>query len=140
MQIKIENKMLTQVINFLYDLKLKAKPSRHRTKFIKMLSNRLQEFAEQEQELLKEHCHLDAEGNPLKTTDGKGYQLKNVEGFKNDRIELFDEYMVIEGADNERMLKVVKRVLEECDKELSGEDAAAYDYLLDQFEKEDEQE
>ncbi|MEW9503424.1 hypothetical protein AB1471_16800, partial [Jeotgalibacillus marinus] len=75
MQVKIINEKLGQVINLLFDLPLKGKQSRHRSKCIKALDERLKEVAEQEQELLKEHCHLDEEGNPKIKNNGQEWDV-----------------------------------------------------------------
>ncbi|MFD2657680.1 hypothetical protein ACFSUP_16360, partial [Gracilibacillus thailandensis] len=44
------------------------------------------------------------------------------------------EQLVIDGGDNKEMLKTVKNVLLNCNKEFSGKEAVIYDYLCDQFE------
>ncbi|WP_453992096.1 DUF1617 family protein [Bacillus nitroreducens] len=134
MQVKIENRKLGQAIDLLFNLSLKGKQSRHRTKFIKTLSDRLNEVAEQEKELLKEHCHLDEDGEPKTINDGKNWDVKDVDAFVKDCNELYEEELVIDGGDNHGMLKTVKEVLLNCDVEFSGQDASIYDYLCDQFE------
>lgn len=136
MKITIKNDHIQQVANLLFDMKLKAKKSRQRTKLVKLLSNRAHEIADQEKELLKEHCELDEEGEPVKTEDGKGFKPNDIDAFIKDQKELYDEELVIEGGDNREMLRTVKKILEDCDDEFSGQKAAAYDYLCDQFEKE----
>src|SRR5690606_26516304 len=103
----------------------------------KLLNNRLNEVAEQENELLKEHCYLDDKGNPKKKfVNGTEYwDVKDVEAFSKDKTELYEEEMVIEGGNNHEMLKTVKEILLNCDREFSGQEAEVYDYLCDQFEK-----
>ncbi|MEW9503386.1 hypothetical protein [Jeotgalibacillus marinus] len=64
--------------------------------------------------------------------------MKDVEAFRKDKIELLEEGLVIDGGDNTEMLKTVKTILFDCDKEFSGQDALIYDYLYDQFEEADE--
>jgi hypothetical protein len=46
---------------------------------------------------------------------------------------------VIAGAEKETAMQTVHKVLDSLDKELSNQDADAYDYLLDQFEAADEE-
>ena len=138
MQVKITNEKLGQAISLLFDLSLKGKQSRHRSKFIKALDERLKEVAEQEQELIKEHCHLDDEDKPKTKNNGQEWDVKNVVAFRKDKIELLEEGLVIDGGDNEDMLKTVKTVLFDCEKEFRGQDAQVYDYLCDQFEESDE--
>ena len=139
MQVTIKNEKLGQAISLLFDLSLKGKQSRQRSKFIKALDERLKEVAEQEQELLKEHCHLDEEGNPKTKNNGQEWDVKDVGAFRKDKIELYEEEFVLDGGDNEEMLKTLKTVLFDCEKEFKGQEAQIYDYLCDQFEKGDEE-
>lgn len=138
MKVIIQNNQVQAAAKFLFDLKLKAKNSRQRTKLVKILAKRTEEMTEQERELLKEHCELDKNGEPLKSKDGTGYQPKDMKGFIRDQKELFDEELIIEGGDNREMIRTVRKILEELDEELSGKEAAIYEYLYEQFEKESE--
>ena len=138
MQVRIKNESLGQAISLLFDLPLKGKQSRQRSKFIQALDERLKEVAEQEQELLKEHCHLDEEDKPKIKNNGQEWDVKDVVAFRKDKVELLEEGLVIDGGDHEDMLKTVKTVLFDCEKEFSGQDAQIYDYLCDQFEESDE--
>lgn len=133
MIVKIENGKLGQAISLLFDLPLKGKESRHRTKFINLLDERLKEVEKQRVELAKEHSRLDENKEPI-INDGK-YDIMVMEDFQKDLNELYAEEMVIEGGDAQGMLKTVKRVLENCDLEFSGREAVIYDYLCEQIEK-----
>ena len=135
MQVKIENQKLAQSINLLYNLSLKGKQSRHRSKFIKTLQERLQEFVRDEKELLKEHCNLDENGNPKTIENGTKWDVKDLDAFVKEKKELYEEERVFDGGDAQEMLKTVKEVLLNCDKEFTGAEAEIYDYLCDQFEK-----
>jgi len=133
MQVKIKNHLLEQSIGLLFNLSLKGKQSRHRTKFVKQLNERLQEVAEQEKEVIKENCHLDDEGNPKTINDGKTYDVKDMDALVKDKQELLNEEMVIDGGDSQSMLMTIRTVLDECDKEFSGQEAVLYEYLCEQF-------
>ncbi|MFC7364548.1 MULTISPECIES: DUF1617 family protein [Bhargavaea] len=133
MKIAIENGKLGQAISLLFDLPLKGKQSRHRTKFIGKLNARLEEVENDRIALAKEHAKKDADGEAVQT-DGN-FDIVDVEAFSKDLKELYAEEMIIEGGDVSGMLKTVKAILEDCDKELSGQEAFIYDYLCDQFEK-----
>ncbi|MGJ9384247.1 DUF1617 family protein [Salipaludibacillus sp. CF4.18] len=138
MIVKLDNGKLKQAGSLLFNLSLKGKQSRHRTKFINLMDERLVEIAEQEKELLKEHCHLDEEGEPkIKIDNGqKLWDVKDIDAFSKDKRELYEEQLVVDGGDSQGMLKTIKSVLLECDKEWQGKEALTYDYLCDQFEKE----
>lgn len=135
MQVKFKNMIINETIEFFYELKLKGRQSRMRSKLIKLLNERSQEFVEQQQELLKEHCNLDEQGNPkiIKKDGNEVYDIKDLEAYAKDRQELFEEEYIIEGADNQLMLRTVREILDECDVELSGRKAVLYDHLCEIF-------
>lgn len=136
MEIRIENQKLAPAINLLYGLSLKGKQSRHRSKFVKLLQEKLKEFAEDEKQLRIEECNLDDKGEP-KTYMKNGTEMldvKDLDHFKKVKDVLYKEEVVIAGAEKETTLQTVHKVLDSLDKELSGRDAESYDYLLDQFE------
>ena len=133
MKIAIENGKLGQAISLLFDLPLKGKQSRHRTKFIERLNARLEEVENDRIALAKEHAKKDEDGKAIKS-DGH-FDIADRDAFAKDLQELYEEELIIEGGDVSGMLKTVKEVLENCDKELSGQEAVIYDYLCDQFEK-----
>ncbi|MFK3938949.1 DUF1617 family protein [Alkalihalobacillus sp. NPDC078783] len=139
MIVKIENAKIGQVIDLLFDLSLKGKESRHRSKFIKALTERLEEVAEEEQELIKEHCHLNEEDKPKTLNDGKEWDIKDIEAYKKDKLELYKEEFILEGGNVSGYLKTVRDVVMNCEKEFSGQEAAIYDYLYDQLEEIEEQ-
>lgn len=137
MQVKIKNSQLGQVSDLLFNLSLRAKQSRHRTKFVKKLNEHLQEVIEQEKELLKEHCHLDEKGEPKLKKDGKHWDVKDLDAFSKDKKELYEEEFVIEGGGNRETIKVMKQIITELyegDREFQGQEGVAFDLLCDVFE------
>lgn len=133
MKIAIENGKLGQAASLLFDLPLKGKQSRHRSKFVRLLADRQEEVEKGRVQLASEHAKKDKDGEPV-TKDGV-FDIDDQEAFTKELQELYEEEMIIEGGDVSGMLKTVKEVLENCDKELSGQEAVIYDYLCDQFEK-----
>ncbi|GAA5416190.1 hypothetical protein Pryu01_01222 [Paraliobacillus ryukyuensis] len=136
MQVTIKNAHLGQATSLLFDLALKGKQSRHRTKFIKLLAERSKEVEEQRKQLAEEHANKDGGDKPI-IKDEK-YDIADQEAFQKDIQELYEEEIVIEGGDHQDMLKTVKWALDECDKAYSGKEAVIYDYLCDQFEEGDD--
>ncbi|MDD9149265.1 DUF1617 family protein [Sporolactobacillus sp. CQH2019] len=137
MEIKIENQKLVPAINFLFGLSLKGQQSRHRTHFINLLRAKYEVFIEDEQDMRKEECNCDDDGKPI-TYKYQGQDMldvKDLDHFKQAKEELYKEERVIDGGDNQVMLQTIKKILNDCDQELSGQDAEVYDYLLNQFEK-----
>lgn len=135
MLLKIENQRIASAAQILFDLPLKGKESRHRTKLIKLFEGRLKEVSEQEKDLLKEHCNLDEEGNPKTFDNGQKWDVKDPDEFTKDRIDLYEEKYVIDAGDIEETLKVVKSALENCDVVFSGKEADTYDYLCEALEE-----
>ncbi|QXE02777.1 DUF1617 family protein [Terribacillus sp. DMT04] len=136
MQVKIENAKLGQAIDLLFNMPLKGKKSRHRSKLVKLLQERLKEVGDQELDLIKEFAGEDEEGNPKRKEDGS-FAIDNPKEFRQQQDELFEEEYVIDGGDAQGMLKTVKEVLLNYDEELSGQKAVIYDYLCDAFEEEE---
>ncbi|WP_079708007.1 DUF1617 family protein [Paraliobacillus ryukyuensis] len=133
MQVTIKNAQIGQAIDLLFHLALKGKESRHRTKLIKLLAERLKEVEEQRKVLAEEYANKDGEEKPIIKDDK--YEIGDQDAFQLDIQELYDEEIVIEGGDNQGMLETIKKVLDNCDKDFSGKEAVIYDYLCDQFEK-----
>lgn len=134
MEVRISNININSTINFFYNMPLRGKQSRHRTKFIKLLTDRLKEVSEQEKQLLIEFAKKDEKGNPIKIGETR-YEIEDIESLAKEKEILFNEEFVIDGGDNEDMLKTLKDVLENYNEELRGQEATLYDYLCEQFEK-----
>lgn len=135
MKVEIKNIYLKPAIDFLFNLELERKQSRHRTKFIKQMNERLKEVGEERMEIIKDNATLDEEGNPIEK-DGE-YNILDKQKFDKEIKELFEESLVIEGGDNQKMLETVSKILKEYKGKLKGQQAAVYDYLCDQFNVEE---
>lgn len=139
MQVVLKNDQLSKAASLLFALTLKGKQSRMRTKFLKLVNKRLEEVAEEEQNLLKEFCHLDDNGNPKqKPADNGGemmvWDYKDEEEFAKEYKDFRNEKNTFGGGDADSMLRIVGEVLFDCDIEFSGSDADFYDELCDIFE------
>lgn len=134
LEVKINNNMLNETINFLFGMSLKGKQSRMRTRFIKIVNDRIESVLEEEGELFKEYCHLDEQGEPKKKDENT---LDVIEGkekeLAKERVDLYNEEYIIDGANNQTMLKTIRTVLDECEVEFSGRDAVFYEYLCEKF-------
>lgn len=137
MQVKIQYKYVVEAINFLSDMNLKGKQSIHRTRFIKLLSEKLKQISEEEMELVKEFAGVDDDGKPNRTKEGN-FAIKDAEEFLKQQKEYFQEYYVIEGGDAHGMLKTMKAVIENYDLEISGKDAEVFEHLFTAFENSNE--
>ncbi|MBP3950346.1 DUF1617 family protein [Bacillus suaedae] len=138
MLVKIQNKFIKDAINFLYDMSLKGKKSRHRTRLISLLQEKMKQIGEEEVIIIKEFAGEDKEGNPKKDDNGN-FAINDVKACQEQLNELWDEFFIIDGGDAHGMLKTVKEVIEDYDGELSGRQAEVYDHLFDAFEQPEEE-
>lgn len=129
---------LEYVISFLYRLKLLDFSSRMRTRFIKILAERFQQYKEEYLDLVMEHCVLDDDGQPEIITEGEvqRYNIKDLQSFQTSLAPLLNEEFVIEVTDNNRnMLKSVAYSVLNCGLEFAGDDQFKYDALASKFEE-----
>lgn len=138
MEIRLANNILEDTIGLLYELSLKGKQSRHRTKFVQLLGEEHKHLLENEKQLLLENCYLDDEGQPKTKENGKYYDVKDVQNYTKERVELHKEEVVIGGANLQVTLKTVKEALRDCDEEFSKEKAVLYGHLCEVFKVDEE--
>ncbi|WP_163581140.1 DUF1617 family protein [Gracilibacillus saliphilus] len=136
MYIEIENIKIADSIGVLEKLTLKGLKSIYRTRLATKLSEKLKRVAEEQEELRKQYCHLDKEGNPKVKEDGK-LDVKDKEEFDKVMNEFFKEKIVIDDGDSQVMLKSVKKSLEESENEWSSREAYAFAYLYEAFKDDD---
>ncbi|MFP7202220.1 hypothetical protein SFC08_14715 [Lysinibacillus halotolerans] len=132
MEIRIKNGLLEGAMELLFNLELRGKQSRHRTKFIKRLNEQLTEVKEQKMDLIKEHSNLDEEGNPK--IIGDVYDIIDLDAFNRDIAELAAEELIFTSPVDEEMIKTIKQILDDCDVALSGQQAVVYDELCEAFD------
>lgn len=136
MKVTIKNSLLGKTVDMLFETKLKGRQSRHRTRFVQLLGDRLELLSKEEAELLKEYCNLDENGEPITKMNENNeevYDLKDAEGFIREQSTMFSESMTIEGDDNKAMLLAVREALDESEEEYGGHEAVLYEYLCKQF-------
>lgn len=139
MKIEIENGKLGAVSNFLYEVLLVRKQSRHRRYLIELLNKRLERIEEDRKELLEAHSNKDEKGEAI--IKDSQYDIKDMVAFSNEQKELYKEVLVIEDGDNREMIRTMKVVLKKLeDEEYEAQDSEIYDYLCDQFDIDDEEE
>ncbi|WP_019638996.1 hypothetical protein [Paenibacillus fonticola] len=129
---------LEYVISFLYRLKLLDFSSRMRTRFIKILAERFQQYKEEYLDLVMEHCVLDGDGQPEIITEGEvqRYNIKDLQAFQTSLAPLLNEEFVVGITDNNRnMLKSVAYSVLHCGLEFAGDDQFKYDALAAKFEE-----
>ena len=131
-QIAIKNKELTAAISLMQKMELNRSDSRHRSKFVNILIEASKGWAEAEQELLRSYDAL-GENGKVKAEINADETL--VAEILAEQQKLLDEEILIEGGMYTQNIDEIPRILNEYDGTLSGSDAAIYDRLLDEFEK-----
>ncbi|WP_078379165.1 DUF1617 family protein [Sutcliffiella halmapala] len=139
MIVKIKYEYVGELTDFLFNLSLKGKKSRHRTRLVNLLLDKHKQIAEEEMAIIKEFAGTDKDGEPKRKENGN-LDIKNVKEFKKQQEELFREEFVIEGGDHHGMLKTVKEIIFDYDEEISGRQAVVYDHLYEAFENANEKE
>lgn len=138
MQVKLQKHLLAQTIEFLYELTLKGRYSRHRTKIIQELSKHLEELSKDEESLLEEYCERDENGEFKTQENGKYYDIEDTQSYLQERDILHNEHIVLEGANLETSLKTVREALDIAEDEFSEEKATLYAHLCDVFKVDEE--
>lgn len=133
MKITLKNNELLPAIDFLKNMPIKGKDSRHRTKLVKQLEVAVESLVEAEKELFSEFNLFD-ENNELLAPEKQ--DKEDVIKFKEEQKVLYEEEVVIEGGVFAKNFDEMPRILNEYEGELSGGQADIYDKLLDEMEKE----
>lgn len=136
--IKLQNKHLKDVSEFLLGISLKGKKSRHRMRIVNALDQQNKKVAEEEIALLKEYAKLDEEGELIRKSDGS-FDISDVKEFKKQQEDLYNEHFVIDDANLEGALQTIEKVVLDYDQELSNKDAFIHDYICQQFEESKEE-
>lgn len=137
MKLKLQNALIVPSINLLQKVELKGKSSRARTKLIKLLASSMKDLNESEIALADENAQLDENGEIVRTDKGMAViDPAKVDTYRKQHNELLQETAEVEGATYAEHLDDCQSFLIDLDMELSGEDAEAYDALLDAIEEE----
>lgn len=133
---EIKNGEITAYVEFLQKLNLKSRASRGRTKLIKLLEKKINEFNMDLNSLRDEYFQKDDQGQfiqengRLVVKDGVSIEEAQAEADKlnnENAVILLDEY--------EQQIKAMYQALDEYDDELSGTDATIYDDLMEKLEQ-----
>lgn len=135
---KIRNAELESFGNLLFDLPLKGRKSRMRTRFIRLIDNHLEQIVNTERsQLIDDYAEKNEDGKPV--NDGKGnitLKKEYMETFSKELAILMDESLVIEETEEHKdMFLAIAKIILEGDFEVSGNIASMYDGWCDQFEE-----
>lgn len=134
---EIKNGEITAYVEFLQNLNLKSRASRGRTKLIKLLDKKIDEFNADLNSVRDEFFKKDDKGHFIQDDNGKlvikdgvsvGEAQAEADKLTNENaVILLDEY--------EQQIKAMYQALDEYDGELSGTDATIYDDLMEKLEQ-----
>lgn len=124
--------------DFLYELSLKGKESRMRSRFISILEEQLGLVSKEREILLQDYAQKDENGEPVRDKDEEGREfviLEDTFSFNLETSKLMNEDFIIE-VKNEKieMVKVIQDIVLNVDKEFSGVEAERYDRFCEVLE------
>ena len=133
----LKNNELAPVINFLTALELSPKASRCRSKLVKKLMEKYEEFSEDEKNLFEKYGERDDDGELIKTDEQK-YKLvpDTAKECLTEQQLLIDEEVMITLDEIKEKVKYLVTKLDKLDVKLAGNDAVIYDVIMDKLEEE----
>lgn len=131
-----KNEELAAIGNFLGTLSLKNKASRGRTKLIKLVSAKNDEYIEERKDVLELFIKKDEAGNNVEgDTPGSVVLIEEKQDEATAAIkEIDEESAVIEFTEYSEKMKALYDAIVDYSSEFSNQDAMAYDLLMDQLE------
>ncbi|UTC12359.1 DUF1617 family protein [Latilactobacillus curvatus] len=131
-----KNEELAAIGNLLGTLSLKNKASRGRTKLIKLVSAKNDEYIEERKDVLEPFIKKDEAGNSVEgDTPGSVVLIEEKQDEATAAIkEIDEESAVIEFTEYSEKMKALYDAIVDYPTEFSNQDAMAYDLLMDQLE------
>lgn len=138
--LKFKNNELVNVANFLVSIPLKSKASRARTALVQKLSLKNDEFRKFQKELLEKYAQKDDSGELIQDENGSYPWIKETKAEAVEALtELNHEEVYINIEEYLPNMKLLSLALDDLDVALSGQEAVAYNLLMDQLEEESEE-
>lgn len=138
--LKFKNNELVNVANFLVSIPLKSKASRARTALVQKLSLKNDEFRKFQKELLEKYAQKDDSGELIKDENGSYPWIQETKAEAVEALtELNNEEVYINIEEYRPNMKLLSLALDDLDVALSGQEAVAYNLLMDQLEEESEE-
>ena len=138
MQLKLTNKNLLLLKSTLEKLHINSmKVNRGKIKLYKHALAKIDEYAEDEQEILKAGAVIDDDGSFAKTDDGN-IKLKEGETYEHinqQLLELAQEEVILDAGEYEARYIAFLDWLAECEEELTMDEVDLIDNLLEQYEE-----
>lgn len=139
--LKIKNKHLMSLCQFIAALPLGGQESRERTRFIEVVSPRITEMEAERVSLLKKYAEKDDKDQPIMVEDTKtgrtSYDLgdEGMASFTKEYEDYANEEFVLDILDgNISKVKTIKNLVLNTDEKFNGATAAEYDAWCQAFE------
>jgi len=132
--LKIKNKYVSNTYQILFDLELKGKVSRLRSRFNRLLQDHYKNVIQPEKEELKNQYAIKDESNKIIFDDNGNFRV--TQEYLNEMDILLNEELHIDlnESNKEMLLTVANLFLDEELITVSGELAETYDSVCEQFE------
>ena len=132
--LKIRNEELVDVIAFLEGFELQPKVSRVRTKLVKLIRVKIDEFYKDEVDLLQRFGKKDEEGNLVQDNGNFSLLPETAAEYHKEKADLLNEDSVIDVAELHDKLPLLIGGLEDSEVKVSGKDAEALELVLELLE------
>lgn len=131
---KIKNKHVSNTYNILFDLELKGKTSRLRSRFNRLLQEHYINIIETEKNELKNQYAIKDESGEIIIDDNGNFKV--TQEYLNEMDILLNEELHIDlnESNKDMLLTVASLFLDEDLISVSGELAETHDYICEQFE------
>lgn len=139
----IKNYEISELYAFLFNLILKGKESRMRTRFLKLLEDQLNLVNQERQQLVADYADKDDNGEVLynkEFVDNKEIEIPIFDKDAEKEVQrqiltlLHEDFIIEETADKLDMLQVLQEILLNLDLEFTGKKATLYNRYCEIFE------
>lgn len=141
----IKNYEIGELQSFLFNLILKGKESRMRTRFIKLLEDQIELLKVERQQLINDYALKDENGEIVTETKEIHNREEEIVLFQCEEAEkeaqlqimlmMNEDFIMEETADKIEMLTVLQSIILNCDLEFTGNKAVLYDRFCEIFEE-----
>ncbi|TPG68898.1 hypothetical protein EEL31_10395 [Brevibacillus laterosporus] len=136
--VKLANYELATLYKMLYELELTGKQSRMRTRFCKLLENRINETQDERDKLIRQFAKYDENGQVVTQKDEKQKEyitIHDVNAFNKEMdILMREDFTLDETEERKDMLLTVSDIILNIETSFSKEDAISYDRYCEVFE------
>ncbi|GAB2022148.1 hypothetical protein RyT2_12220 [Pseudolactococcus yaeyamensis] len=135
--ITLKNKDLIAVCQLLKQTELLLKVSRIRTKLVKLIQVKIEDFYKDELELVEKFGKRNETGELLETDGSFTLVTDTAQTYHHEKAILLDEEIQIDVAELKAKLPILIEAFENSDMTVSGDEAETLDLLMEKLEEEE---